>query len=126
MTRRSKREIERALEDLYGEDPMNLGPNEMLEWIRHLTRTDDVKRPPDYFADDAEWVEELESGVENAIERDPALEPLTPPEIHVLSYMPDKQRAPLLDLYERQLEGDDPDESVVAFVESVVELEGGA
>jgi hypothetical protein len=40
--------------------------------------------------------------------------------------MPDKQRAPLLDLYERQLEGDDPDESVVAFVESVVELEGGA
>jgi hypothetical protein len=99
MTRDSKREIERALDELEDDDPSTLGGDEMWNWIEELqSRGTDTPRPPAYFPDGTEWADGLKQWQETAAERYPELTHLTPPEAYVLSYLDEETIQTLLKL----------------------------
>lgn len=87
MTRKSKREIARDVEDLEADDGMVLDGGDMWDWIHDLRdRGPDVDRPPEYFPDGTEWSAEMGEMQATAADRFPELQHLTPPEAFVLSY----------------------------------------
>jgi hypothetical protein len=99
VTRKSKRELTRDLETLETDDPMALDGADLWDWIHALTKHgSDVARPPEYFPDGAEWIDELQEMQATAADRYPELEHLTPPEAYVLCYMGEGQTAPLVAL----------------------------
>jgi hypothetical protein len=119
--KRSKRELERTVDDLESGDGDVLGSEDMWEWIRDLKRQgDDIERPPDYFGHDAEWADGLVELHEKLSDRHPELEHLTPPEAHILSYMPGEFVETLLELLYSSY---DSDADVQAFWEHLQELQ---
>lgn len=99
MTRKSKRELKRALDDMQDGDAMMLDWGDMWDWIEALqNRGTDVSRPPAYFADGAEWTDGLQEWKATATERYPELAHLSPPEVYVFCYLDNETSDTLLQL----------------------------
>lgn len=89
MNRKSKRELQRSVEDLEPESSDVLGWAEALEWLQHVEQHGPDAAPiAAYFGrDEVTWEAGLADLIQDIVDDNPGLEAYTPAEVIGLRFM---------------------------------------
>ncbi|MFC6823809.1 hypothetical protein [Halopelagius fulvigenes] len=99
--RRSRRSLEKAVEDLEADTPDKLGGTRHLSVGSRPRRRGDRRRPAEFFDLVQEWTPEIREIHDTITDQFPSLAHVSPAEAFSLSYMPEEVTEVVLELLMR-------------------------